>query len=130
MFDIIREMIRKNNYLIRILFMKEYTGQTGGNKDFKIYEVKEGKRKMSIEINSSKTINQLFESCKARYNEETPLSEGQDMALSELEKVTLASPSFGQAAFDKAIALSRESEKAGFALGFRMAISLMSECLG
>jgi hypothetical protein len=82
---------------------------------------------MSIEINSSKTLNQLFESCKASYNEETPLSEGQDMAMSELEKVTLASPSFGQVVFDKAIALSRESEKAGFVLGFRMAVNLMLE---
>ena len=47
--------------------------------------------------------------------------------MSELEKVTLASPSFGQVVFDKAIALSRESEKAGFVLGFRMAVNLMLE---
>lgn len=66
---------------------------------------------MRIEINGSKTLNQLFESYKARYNEETPLSEGQDIAMSELKKITLASPSFDQTAFDKAIVLSRNPRR-------------------
>lgn len=81
-------------------------------------------------INGTETIEQLFENYKARYNEETPLSEGQDTAMNELEKATLRNLVNGQNAFDTAIALSRESEKAGFILGFRMAMNLMSECLG
>ncbi len=60
------------------------------------------------------TIETIFENYKASYNEETSLSEGQDTAMSELEKATLINPASGQTAFDKAIALSRESEKAGF----------------
>ena len=76
------------------------------------------------------TIETIFENYKASHSEETPLSEGQDKAISELEKATLINPASGQTVFDKAIALSRESEKAGFILGFRMAMNLMSECLG
>ncbi len=74
------------------------------------------------------TIETIFENYKASYNEETSLSEGQDTAMSELEKATLINPASGQTAFDKAIALSRESEKAGFILGFRMGVSLACEC--
>ena len=37
-------------------------------------------------INGTGTIEQLFESYKASYSEETPLSEGQDTAMNELEK--------------------------------------------
>jgi hypothetical protein len=81
-------------------------------------------------INGTATIEQLFESYKASYSEETPLSEGQGTAMGELEKATIRNLVNGQTAFDTAIALSRESEKAGFILGFRMAINLMSECLG
>lgn len=81
-------------------------------------------------INGTETIEQLFESYKASYNEGTPQTEEQDTALSELEKATLISPDNYQTAFDKAIVLSRASEKAGFIFGFRMAMNLMSECLG
>lgn len=35
-----------------------------------------------------------------------------------------------QRTYDKAIAYARASEKAGFVLGFKMAMNLMSECLG
>lgn len=63
------------------------------------------------------------------YNEGTPLSEGQNMAMNELEKATVTGEASGQTVFEKAIALSRESEKAGFILGFKMAMNLMSECL-
>ncbi len=52
------------------------------------------------------TIETIFENYKASYNEETSLSEGQDTAMSELEKATLINPASGQTAFDKAIALS------------------------
>ncbi len=76
------------------------------------------------------TIETIFESYKARYNGETPLSKGQDTAMNELEKATLTDQASSQTAFDKAIALSRESEKAGFILGFRMAMNLIIECLG
>lgn len=69
------------------------------------------------------TIETIFENYKASYSEETPLSEGQDVVLSELEKATLINSASGQTAFDKAIALFRESEKAGFILGFRMVVS-------
>lgn len=75
------------------------------------------------------TIETIFENYKASYSEETPLSEGQETAMNELEKATLINPASGQTAFDKAIALSRESEKAGFILGFRMAASLAHECV-
>ncbi len=50
--------------------------------------------------------------------------------MCELEKATLIHPENGQSAFDKAVALSRASEKAGFILGFKMAFNLMSECRG
>ncbi|RKI36826.1 hypothetical protein D7V86_24905 [bacterium D16-51] len=76
------------------------------------------------------TIETIFEGYKARNNEETPLSEGQGIAMGELEKVTLRGMADGEWAFDAAVALSRESEKAGFILGFRMAMNLMCECLG
>jgi len=74
------------------------------------------------------TIEAIFENYKAMCNEEAPLSTGQGAALGELEKATLVNPESGQTVFDKAIALSRESEKAGFILGFRMAASLAHEC--
>lgn len=76
------------------------------------------------------TIEAIFESYKASCNEETPHNEEQDTAMCELEKATLIHPENGQSAFDKAVALSRASEKAGFILGFKMAFNLMSECRG
>ena len=74
------------------------------------------------------TIEQLFENYKASYNEETPLSAEQETAMSELEQETLRDPVIGPTVFDKAVALSRASEKAGFVLGFRMAMNLKEEC--
>ena len=68
---------------------------------------------------------------KASYSEETPQSIEQEKVMDELERETLRDIDNSKtAAFDKAIALSRASEKAGFVLGFRMAMNLMSGCLG
>ena len=50
--------------------------------------------------------------------------------MNELEKAKLTGTTSGQTASDKARALSRESENTCFILGFRMAMNLMSECLG
>ena len=87
---------------------------------------------MSKEIKNTETIEQLFENYKATYNEETPQIGEQITALEQLEQITL-NP-FGQSTtqeiWHKAIELSRASEKTGFVIGFRMAMNLMSECLG
>ena len=86
---------------------------------------------MSKAIKTTETIEQLFEGYKAAHSEETAQTTEQEKAMDELERETLRNPHRDQsAAFDKAIALSRASEKAGFILGFKMAINLMSECLG
>lgn len=89
-------------------------------------------------INGTGTIEQLFESYKASYNEETPLTEGQQEELDALsclleELAPINNPEAyrkQQMYFDNAIAYARESEKAGFILGFKMAMNLVSECLG
>lgn len=80
-------------------------------------------------VSKTATIEQLFEDYKARYYEETPRTEEQTAAMSELEELTNSSKGIAPA-YDTAIALSRASEKAGFVLGFRTAMHLMRECMG
>lgn len=80
-------------------------------------------------VSKTATIEQLFEDYKARYYEETPRTEEQTAAMSELEELTNSAKGIAPA-YDTAIALSRASEKAGFVLGFRMAMNLMRECMG
>lgn len=80
-------------------------------------------------VSKTATIEQLFEDYKARYYEETPRTEEQTAAMSELEELTNSSKGIAPA-YDTAIALSRASEKAGFVLGFRTAMDLMRECMG
>ena len=77
----------------------------------------------------TETIEQLFENYKASYNEETPQSAEQQTAMNELEKEIFQNLDTNlTSAFDKAVELSRASEKAGFILGFRMAMNLKEEC--
>lgn len=87
---------------------------------------------MEKTIKNTETIEQLFESYKATYNEETPQTDEQNAALEQLEQLTLNPYKQGtaQETWHKAIELSRASEKSGFILGFKMAMNLMRECLG
>lgn len=88
-------------------------------------------------IKSTETIGQLFENYKMAHNEETQLTEGQQEELDTLsclleELAPINNPEAyrkQQRYFDNAIAYARESEKAGFILGFKMAMNLMRECL-
>lgn len=88
-------------------------------------------------IRNTETIGQLFENYKMAHNEETALTEGQQEELDALsclleELAPINNPEAyrkQQMYFDNAIAYARESEKAGFILGFKMAMSLMRECL-
>lgn len=87
---------------------------------------------MEKAIKTTETIEQLFENYKASYNEETPQAREQATAMSEFEQIVFSAleTDITQPAYSKAIELSRASEKAGFILGFKMAMNLMCECLG
>lgn len=84
------------------------------------------------------TIETIFENWKEAYNEETPLTEEQQAELDAItcilgEVIPINSKEAHrqqQLVLDNAVGYARESEKAGFILGFRMAMNLMSECLG
>ncbi len=76
------------------------------------------------------TIETIFENYKAAYNEETPQTQEQASTLEQLEQLTLNpyKRSAGQEIWNKAVELSRASEKSGFILGFKMAFEIMREC--
>lgn len=83
-------------------------------------------------IKTTETIEQLFENYKASHNEETPQTREQATATEEFEQIMFSAQGtdITQPAYSKAIELSRASEKAGFILGFKMAMNLMCECMG
>lgn len=83
---------------------------------------------MSKAIKTTETMEQLFENYKASVNEESALTPEQSETLTALESIT--DQVHTDSDYDKAIAYARASEKAGFVLGFKMAMNLMSECLG
>lgn len=92
---------------------------------------------MEKAIKTTETIELLFENYKASYNEETPQTAGQSATLNQLnhllESLDYQNPELAKLAQDfwnSSVMYSRESEKAGFILGFKMAMNLMSECLG
>lgn len=90
---------------------------------------------MSKAIKTTETMEQLFENYKASVNEESALTPEQSETLTALESITDQVHTDSefvtyQRTYDKAIAYARASEKAGFVLGFKMAMNLMSECLG
>ena len=76
------------------------------------------------------TIETIFENYKAAHNEETPQTKEQAVTLEQLEQLTINPyrQSAGQEIWDKAVELSRASEKSGFILGFKMAFEIMREC--
>ena len=76
------------------------------------------------------TIETIFENYKAAHNEETPQTKEQVETLEQLEQLTLNpfKQSAGQEIWNKAVELSRASEKSGFILGFKMAVEIMREC--
>lgn len=83
-----------------------------------------------------KAIEQIYENYKASQNEETPYSEEQKREFDKLS-VTLDKVFQGeiqedyrkqQQIFESSVAFSRASEKAGFILGFKMAIEIIQEC--
>ena len=80
---------------------------------------------MSKAIKTTERMEQLFENYKAEQSETlTALESITDQVHTDSEYVTY------QRTYDKAIAYARASERAGFVLGFKMAMNLMSECLG
>ena len=76
------------------------------------------------------TIETIFENYKVAHNEETPQTKEQAETLEQLEQLTLNpfKQSAGQEIWNKAVELSRASEKSGFILGFKMAVEIMREC--
>lgn len=82
------------------------------------------------------TIETIFENYKTSYNEETPCTSEQQAEFNDfsniLEKVFSGNDTESyrkqQLVFDSAIKYVRASEKAGFVLGFKMAMNIMQEC--
>ncbi len=81
------------------------------------------------------TIETIFENYKASHNEETPQTEEQRAGLQELETaldcfIRSGGPASqtAQDFYDSAISLARGFEKAGFVVGFKMAVNIMHEC--
>ena len=82
------------------------------------------------------TIETIFENYKTSYNEETPCTEEQQTEFNafskSLEEVFSGNDTESyrnqQLVFDNAIKYVRASEKAGFVLGFKMAMNIMQEC--
>lgn len=83
-----------------------------------------------------KAIEQIYENYKAGQNEETPYSEEQKKKFDKLSDVldrvipgdVPEDYRKQQQIFDSSVAFSRASEKAGFILGFKMAMEIMQEC--
>lgn len=81
-------------------------------------------------------IETIFENHKASYNEETPQTEEQTAEFNEinviLEKLFPSDATEDyqkqQQIFDSAVSYARASEKAGFVVGFKMAMNIMQEC--
>lgn len=81
-------------------------------------------------------IEAIFENYKASHNEETPYTEEQqaeyDAFSCIIEKVFNGDNhdeyKNQQLIFENAVGYARASEKAGFVLGFKMAMNIMQEC--
>lgn len=82
------------------------------------------------------TIETIFENYKASHNEETPYTEEQQAEFDAfsciIEKVFKGDSSEAyrnqQLVFENVVGYARASEKAGFVLGFKMAMNIMQEC--
>lgn len=82
------------------------------------------------------TIESIFENYKSIHNEETPYTQEQqtefDVFCSVIDKGfdgdNPESYCNQQLIFEKAVAYARASEKAGFVLGFKMAMNIIQEC--
>lgn len=82
------------------------------------------------------TIETIFENYKASYNEETPQNEEQIIGFEAFNSIleSLFPSDFKedyqkqQQIFDTAVSYARASEKAGFVVGFKMAMNIMHEC--
>lgn len=82
------------------------------------------------------TIETIFENYKASYNDETPQNEEQIIGFEVFNRILekLFPSDSGenyqkqQQIFDSAVSYARASEKAGFVVGFKMAMNIMSEC--
>ncbi|MBD5548677.1 MAG: hypothetical protein HDQ97_15015 [Lachnospiraceae bacterium] len=81
-------------------------------------------------------IETIFENYKASYNEETPQNEEQIVGFEAfnriLEKLFPSDSSENyqkqHQIFDSTVSYARASEKAGFVVGFKMAMNIMREC--
>lgn len=82
------------------------------------------------------TIETIFENYKASYNEETPKNEEQIVGFEAFNRILekLFPSDYGenyqkqQQIFDSVVSYARASEKAGFVVGFKMAMNIMHEC--
>lgn len=82
------------------------------------------------------TIETIFENHKAIYNEETPQTNKQIAGFeafnSIIEKLFPSDSAEDyekqQQIFDSVVSYARASEKAGFVVGFKMAMNIMHEC--
>lgn len=83
-----------------------------------------------------KAIEQIYENYKASFDEEAPYSQEQKEEFDNLSDILdKAIPGDvpedyrkQQQIFESSVAFSRASEKAGFVLGFKMAMEIMQEC--
>ncbi len=82
------------------------------------------------------TIETIFENHKANFNEETLQTKEQETRFEAFNSI-LESLFPGdskedyqkqQQIFDSAVSYARASEKAGFVIGFKMAMNIMYEC--
>lgn len=82
------------------------------------------------------TIETIFENYKASYNEETLQNEEQIVGFEVFNRIfeKLFPSDSGenyqkqQQIFDSGVSYARASEKAGFVVGFKMAMNIMHEC--
>lgn len=82
------------------------------------------------------TIETIFENHKASYNEETPQTEEQTAEFNGFNSIlenlflrdSMEDYQKQQQIFDSAVSYARASEKAGFVVGFKMALNIMQEC--
>lgn len=83
-----------------------------------------------------KVIEQIYENYKASLNEETPYTEEQRKEFDSLCDILDNAISGDipedyrkqQQIFEHSVAFARASEKAGFTLGFKLAMEIMQEC--
>ena len=84
-------------------------------------------------IQNTETIGQVYENYKASFSEESPVTEEQSETAERFAQAMESLESQGgdiiSEIWESSDMRSRASEKAGFIVGFKMAMSLMRECM-